>query len=177
MNRSDKATAIAVLNECWKPVTNAVLVDFTGLTVLQFNTLRRSIATVSSSCRVVKNRVALRAIEGTALAGLEPYFQGPTAAAYNDNDPVALAKALLDFAKDNPSLKVKAGVIDGEGVLEPAALAVLAKLPALPELRAQLLRVVQAPATRLVRLLAAPATQLAQVIKARADKLSESEQE
>lgn len=176
MNRSDKAAAIVALNKAWKPVTNAILVDFSGLSVLQVNDLRRKVRAASSSYIVVKNRMARRAIEGTALAGLASYFEGPSGVAFNDNEPVTLAKALADFAKDHPALTLKVGVIDGKDVIGPEDLAALAKLPTLPELQAQLLSVIQAPATRLVRLLATPGTQLAQVIKARQEKIAESTQ-
>ena len=174
MIRADKEAQISQLNERWQPVKNAILVGFTGLTVQQVNELRRKVRDADSSYLVVKNRLASRAAMGTALEPLADGFVGPTAVAYNDNDPVALAKLLSDFAKDNPEITLRAGVIEGSEVLDEGGLKTLAKLPGLPELRAQLLSVMQAPATRLVRLIGTPGTQLAQVIGARKKNLEES---
>jgi large subunit ribosomal protein L10 len=122
---------------------------------------------------VVKNRLALRAVAGTPLEPLHDRFTGPTAVAYNAGDPVALAKALADFAKDNPALTLRVGVVEGRQLVEDKGLEALAKLPGLQELRAQLLSMLQAPASKLVRLLATPGTQLARAVSERQKKLSE----
>jgi large subunit ribosomal protein L10 len=84
---------------------------------------------------------------------------------------VALAKVLVDFAKDHPALAVKAGVVSGSEVLNAEGVKTLSTMPGLPELRARLLGLLQAPATQLVRLLGTPASQLARVVKAHQDKL------
>ncbi len=177
MKRSDKAAQITALNERWQPVKNAILVGFSGLTVMQVNELRRKVRDASSSYLVVKNRLAVRAVEGTPLERLARHFEGPTAVAFNDNEPVGLAKLLSEFAKDNPALTFKVGLIEGKDVLDVDGLKALASLPGLLELRARLLSVIQTPATQLVRLLSTPATQLARVLEARREKLSESAQE
>jgi large subunit ribosomal protein L10 len=123
---------------------------------------------------VVKNRLAKRALEGTPLAALDADFSSSTAVAYNDNDPVALAKVLADFAKDHPALDIRAGLIEGKNVLDKEGAAALAKLPGMLELRGQLATLLATPATQLVRLLSTPASQLARVIDARGSKISES---
>ncbi|MFQ5720511.1 MAG: 50S ribosomal protein L10 [Acidobacteriota bacterium] len=176
MNRSDKVAAVAELNERWKPVKNAILVGFSGLAVEQANDLRRQIRTAESSYLVVQNRLAIRAAAGTPLEALIAGFAGPTAVAFNDNEPVGMAKVLADFSKENPALTLKAGVIDSHVVIDAEGLTALAKLPGLPELRAQMLRAIQGPATQLARLLATPATQLARVLQARQDKLAENDE-
>jgi large subunit ribosomal protein L10 len=107
------------------------------------------------------------------LEQLERHFESTTGVAYTADDPVALAKVLMDFAKDHPALRVKAGVVSGSQVLDPEGVKALSTLPSLPQLRARLLGLLQMPATQLVRLLATPATQLAQVLKAHQDKRGE----
>ena len=106
-----------------------------------------------------------------SLERLEARFEGATGIAYGADDPVALAKVLVDFARDNPALSVKAGVVSGSQVLDAAGVKALSAMPGLPELRARLLGLLQAPATQLVRLLGTPATQLARVVQAHREKL------
>ncbi len=108
---------------------------------------------------------------GTALEKLVAAFEGTTGVAYAGDDPVALAKVLVDFSKDHPALKLKGGIVSGSQVLDADGVKALSSLPSLPELRARLLGVLQAPAGKLVRLLSTPGTQLAQVLKAHQDKL------
>ena len=175
MNRQEKAAQVASLTELWQPARNAILVGFSGLSVTQVNELRRKIRDASSHYLVVKNRLARRAVEGTLLAPLASQFEGPTAVAFNDKDPVELAKLLAEFAKNNPALTLRAGVVEGKEVLQEKDLKALARLPGLQDLRAHLLRVVQEQAARLVRLLHGPAVQIARVLEARREKLSESD--
>jgi large subunit ribosomal protein L10 len=174
VNRTEKAAEIDALRQEFRQARNAFLVGFSGLTVPQVNDLRRKVRESSGSYRVVKNRLALRALEGTLLEPVAGRFQGPTGVAYNEGDPVALAKALSGFAKDNPGLSLRVAVVEGQQVVEDKGLQALAKLPSLPELQAQLLSLVQAPATKLVRLLSTPGTQTAQVLKARQEELAKS---
>ncbi len=174
MNRTEKTAEIEVLRQGFQQAQNAVLVGFAGLTVTQVNELRRKVRDTDSSYRVVKNRLALRAVAGTPLEPRPGRFQGPTAVAYNSGDPVALAKALSEFAKDNPALQLRVGVVEGRQLVEAEGLEALAKLPGLPEIRAQLLSMLQAPAAKLVRLLATPGTQLARALGERQKKLSET---
>jgi large subunit ribosomal protein L10 len=173
VKRSDKTAEIDYLQGQFQAARHAFLVGFSGLSVGQVSDLRRKVRETGSSYRVVKNRLALRAAKDTPLDLLSGEFRTSTAVAYNDNDPVALAKVLSDFAKDHPALVVRAGVIEGKEVLDGAAVESLAKLPGLPELRAQLLALVQTPATQLVRLLGTPATQVARALDERGKKLSE----
>lgn len=174
MNRGEKIAEVDYLQGQFKNAQNAFLVGFAGLTVTQVNELRRKVRAASSSYRVVKNRLAKHALKGTPLALLQDEFRSPTAVAYNDNDPVALAKVLADFAKDHPALDVRMGIIEGKNILDKAGAAALAKLPGMVELRGQLANLLATPATQLVRLLSTPGTQLARVIDARGSKISES---
>jgi large subunit ribosomal protein L10 len=121
---------------------------------------------------VVKNSLALRALKNTPLEKLGPHFDGTTAIAYTGQDPVALAKTLVDFMKDNPQISLKAGLVAGSQLLDANGVKALSSMPSLPELRSKLLGLFNAPAAKLVRLLATPATQMAQVLKAQQDKLT-----
>ena len=174
MNRGEKITEVEYLQSQFKGAQNAFLVGFSGLTVMEINELRRKVRGSSSTYRVVKNRLAKKALEGTPLEALQDGFHTSTAVAYNDNDPVALAKVLADFAKDHPALDVRVGLIEGKNVLDKAGAVALAKLPGLLELRGQLVNLLATPATQLVRLLSTPGSQVARVIDARGKNLSES---
>ncbi len=170
MNRTEKQELIDELHKELEASPHAVLLDFRGLDVPAVTEFRRKVKAAGSRYRVVKNSLALRAAKGTALERLKDRFEGTTGIAYTRNDPVALAKVLIDFAKDHPSLAVKMGVVSGDQVLDAAGVKTLSTMPGLPELRARLLGLLQAPAARLLRLLAAPAGQLAQVMRAHAEK-------
>jgi len=174
MNRSEKQQLIDELHAELEKSPHAVLVDFRGLSVPAATEFRRKVRAAGSRYRVVKNSLALRASKGTPLERLEARFEGTTGIVYTGDDPVALAKALMDFAKDNPALSVKAGVVSGSDVLDAEGVKALSTMPGLPELRGQLLGLLQTPASNLVRLLATPATQLARVLQAHGEKLEEN---
>src|SRR5512139_4176019 len=111
MNRTEKQQLIDELHKEFASSPHAVLVDFRGLSVPAVTEFRRKVKASGSRYRVVKNSLALRAAKGTALERLEAKFEGTTGIAWSADDPVALAKVLVDFARDNPSLSVKAGVV------------------------------------------------------------------
>jgi large subunit ribosomal protein L10 len=171
MNRTEKKQLIEELHKELESSPHAVLVDFRGLSVPAATEFRRRMRASGSRYRVVKNSLAQRASKGTPLERLEAKFEGTTGIAYSADDPVALAKVLMEFAKDHPALSVKAGVVSGSQVLDAAGVKALSTMPGLAELRAQLLWLLQAPPTQLVRLLGTPATQLARVVQAHHDKL------
>jgi large subunit ribosomal protein L10 len=169
--RADKVKFVADLNEQFAKSPHAVLATFRGLKVNQVNELRAKVGEAGGRYRVIKNRLAKRAAEGTGFAGLTEHLSGPCAIAMHESDPVALAKALSEFVKDNPQVELIAGLIDSEQVLDAAGVKQLSSLPALPELQAQLLALIQTPATTLVRLIQTPATQLGRVLDARREAL------
>jgi large subunit ribosomal protein L10 len=170
MNRTEKQTLIDDLHAEFGKSPHAVLVDFRGLTVPAVTEFRRKVRQAGSRYRVVKNSLALRAIKDTPLASLEAKFEQTTGVAYSSGDPVTLAKVLMDFAKDHPSLVVKAGVVSGSQILDPAGVKALSTMPSLPELRAKFLGLLQAPAVKLLRVLNAPGTQMVRVLKAKEEK-------
>jgi large subunit ribosomal protein L10 len=171
MNRTEKKQLIDELHKELESSPHAVLVDFRGLSVPAATEFRKRMRASGSRYRVVKNSLALRAAKGTALERLESKFEGTTGIAYSGDDPVALAKVLVDFAKDHPALSVKAGVVSGSQLLDAEGLKTLSTMPGLKEMRARLLSLLQEPASRLVRLLGTPGNQLARVMKAHQDKL------
>lgn len=170
MNRTEKQQLIDQLHSEFRVSPHAILVDFRGLTVPAVTEFRRRVRQSGSRYRVVKNSLALRAVKGTPLEGLAARFDGTTGIAYTGTDPVALAKVLVNFAKDNPNLKLKGGVVSGSQVLDADGVKALSTMPGMPELRARFLGLLQAAPARLLRVLNAPATKLARVIQAKHDK-------
>ncbi len=133
---------------------HAFLLGFQGISVPQVTALRARIRAQGGRYIVVKNTLALRAIGGKPLDQLRSQFTGATAVAYTDKDPVALAKALTEFAKDAPSIQFKGALLEGRAV-EASAVKEIASLPSREELIAKILFLLQAPIVRLARVLAA----------------------
>lgn len=142
---------------------------FEGLKVEEDFQLRRQVRQHGGSYRVVKNRLARQASEGTPYADVLGTLRGVTSLAYTVDDPVALVKALVAYAKDHPVFQFKAGVVEGR-VLDVDAINRLATLPGKEELYAKLLFLINSPAQRVVSLLAAPARDLAVVINQAVEK-------
>ena len=170
MKRAEKIDLVEQLNQEFSTKPHMVLASFKGLTVNQANALRRTISGIGGTYRVVPNRLAKRAAAGTGAEGLSASFSGPCGIATHVDDPVALAKVLAGFAKENPQIEIMAGLVDAREVLDQAGMKQLATLPSLPELQAQLLAMLQTPATMLVRLLGTPGTQVARVLDARQEQ-------
>jgi large subunit ribosomal protein L10 len=170
MNKTEKQALVDDLHKEFGRSPHAILVDFRGLSVPAVTEFRRKVRASGSRYRVVKNTLALRAVKDTPLELLGPKFDNTTGVAYTGTDPVALAKTLIDFAKDHPALVVKGGLVSGSQMLDADGVKALSAMPSLPELRSKLLGMLQAPASQLVRLLNTPASQLARVLKAHADK-------
>jgi large subunit ribosomal protein L10 len=171
MNKTEKQELIDALHADFVKSPHAILVDFRGLTVPAVTEFRRKVRQSGSAYRVVKNSLALRAAKGTSYEKLADKFEGTTGVAYSASDPVGLAKVLVDFAKDNPNLVVKAGLVSGSQLLDAEGVKALSTMPSLPEMRAKLLGLLQTPATNLVRVLNAPGGKMARVLAAHQEKL------
>jgi len=161
--RDEKQQEIDALKQEWNSTNNAVVVGFQGLNVEKDQQLRRQLREAQLQYRVVKNTLAHRAVEGTALAGLRDHFTGPTAVAYTDNDAVNLAKVLTKFAKENAQFTFKAGVVEGR-VIAVKDIHALASLPSREELISKIMFLAQAQAQRLAVTIAGTARNLAVVL-------------
>lgn len=172
LKRQEKETFVEALRGDFAKSQHAILVDFRGITVPAVTEFRRKIRQSGGHYKVIKNTLAVRALEGTPLASLKDKFIETTAIAYCDTDPVALAKVIVDFSKDHPQIVVKSGVVSGSQMLDANGVKALSTMPGLPELRSKLLGILQAPASKLVRLLNTPAQQMVRVLKAHEEKQS-----
>jgi large subunit ribosomal protein L10 len=154
LTREQKQQLVESYQSGFSAAPHAFLLGFRGITVPLDAALRSKVRESGGQYLVVKNRLALRAIESGSLAELREHFDGPTAVAYSATDAVALAKALADFAKDFPGLEFKVGVVDGRPVAGEDIKAI-AQLPTREELMAKLLFLMQASVSGFVRVLAA----------------------
>ena len=145
-----------------------VITHYSGLNVADITALRGQMREAGAGFKVIKNRLTRLALEGTKFEALSDLFVGPTAIAYSE-DPVAAARASVDFAKKNGKLVIRGGGL-GEQTLDTAAVMGLAALPSLDELRGRLIGMISTPATRIAGVLQAPAGQVARVIGAYAQE-------
>jgi len=168
MDRSQKADAVAQLNEVFNEVGVVVVTRNLGMTVDQSTELRTKMREAGASYKVAKNRLAKLALKDTDYVGLDEFLTGPTALAWSE-DPVAAAKAAVDFAKSNEKLEIVGGSM-GTQVLDEAGVRALASMPSLDELRGTIVGLVNAPATKIAQVVNAPANKLARVFGAYAAK-------
>lgn len=165
MNRTQKAQAVTQWTEKFGAAQATIFAEYRGLTVAQMTQLRTKMRGAVATFNVVKNRLAKRAASAAKMAGVEHFFKGPTAVAASRGDAAALAKALVEFAKDNEKLLLKGGVVEGK-VLDLGAIKALATLPAREVLLAQVVGMLRAPAQRVVNVLSGVPRQLVTVMKA-----------
>jgi large subunit ribosomal protein L10 len=168
MDRAQKAEAVAELNRTFSEVGVVVVTRNLGLTVAQSTVLRGKMREVGASYKVSKNKLARIAMDGTDYAGLSDLLTGPTALA-TSADPVAAAKAAVDFAKTNDKFEIVGGAM-GKQLLDADGIKALAALPSLDELRGKIVGLIVAPATKLATITQAPAAQIARVLSAYAEK-------
>jgi large subunit ribosomal protein L10 len=164
MDRSQKADSVAQLNAVFNEVGLVVVTRNLGLSVKQSTDLRSKMRDAGATYKVAKNRLAKLALKDTQYQALEEYLVGPTALAWSA-DPVAAAKAAVDFAKTNEKLEIVGGAM-GSTQLDAAGVKALAAMPSLNELRATIVGLVNSPATKVAQLVNAPAAKLARVFGA-----------
>jgi large subunit ribosomal protein L10 len=168
VDRAEKKEAVAALHDVFSKTSVVVVAHYSGLTVAQMQRLRKQMKAAGASVQVAKNRLAQIALEGTDVASIGPLLKGPTLIAHSA-DPVAAAKAAVAFAKENDKFVLLGGAM-GKTALNVDGVKALATLPSLDELRAKLLGLITAPATKLAQLSTAPAAKLARVFGAYAAK-------
>ena len=168
MDRAQKQESIESLKSVFTDAGAVVVTHYMGLTVAEMTDLRLRLRKEGAAIKVVKNTLALKALDGKLGEG-SALFTGPVAIAYGP-DAVSAAKVTVQFAKENDKLKIVGGVLDQTNVLDENAVRALATLPSLDELRGKLIGLIQAPATKIAGVLQAPAAQLARVFNAYATK-------
>jgi large subunit ribosomal protein L10 len=164
MDRSQKADVVDELKNVFAETSVVVVTRNLGLSVAQSTDLRLKMRDAGAQFKVAKNRLALIALEGSKYSPISDMLTGPTALA-TSADPVAAAKIAVEFAKTNDRLEIVGGAM-GETLLDVAGIKALAALPSLDQLRASLIGLVQAPATKIARTIAEPGAQLARVFGA-----------
>ena len=168
MDRSQKADSVAQLNAVFQEAGVVVITRNLGMSVAQSTNLRTKLREAGATYKVAKNSLAKLALNDTPYTGLDDLLVGPTGLSWS-TDPVAAAKAAVDFAKTNDKLEIVGGSM-GSQVLDAEGIKALASMPSLDELRAKLIGLVNAPATKVVQLVNAPASKLARVFGAYAAK-------
>ena len=171
MDRAEKKQAVATLHEVFSKTSVVVVAQYSGLTVAQMQTLRRQMKQAGASVKVAKNRLAKIALEGSDVASIAPLLKGPAVIAFS-GDPVAAPKVAVDFAKAHEQLIILGGAM-GTTSLDPNGVKALAALPSLDELRAKLVGLLVAPATKIAQVVNAPAAKVARVVQAYASKSEE----
>jgi large subunit ribosomal protein L10 len=168
VDRAAKKEQVTALNGVFKDANVVVVAHYSGLTVAQMQTLRKQMRQAGAAVKVAKNRLAKIALEGTDVASIAPLLKGPTLIAFS-NDPVAAPKVANDFAKAHEKFVILGGAM-GKTTLDLNGVKQLASLPSLDELRAKIVGLIQAPATKIAQVVNAPAAKLARVVQAYASK-------
>src|SRR5229473_2120566 len=163
VSRAKKVEQVEKLGQELKKVSSLVIATYSKLTVAQDFELRKTLRSSGAKYRVVKNTLAERAAKGTPAEGALKDLSGVTSIAYTEGDPVALAKAISKYAKDNPEFTFKAGVVEGR-VISIKEIQALATMPSKEELYSKLLFLLNSPAQRLVTVMNAVGRNLAVVI-------------
>ena len=164
VDRAEKKATIETLNGVFKASNVVVVAHYSGLTVAQMQTLRRQMKLAGAAVKVAKNRLAKIALEGTDVASIVPLLKGPTLIA-TSSDPIAAPKVAVDFAKANEKFVILGGAM-GKTSLNSDGVKALASLPSLDQLRAKLIGLLVAPATKIAQLANAPAAKVARVVQA-----------
>ena len=166
---TDKQSIVAEISEVASTSVSVVAAEYRGLTVGQMTSLRRKAKEADVYVRVIRNTLAIRAVENTAFVCLRPILQGPIILAFARQEPAAAARLIKDFAKSHEKLMVKGVAIDGQ-LLDAAQLDKVASLPTKDESIALFMAVLKAPITKFVRTLAEPNAKLVRTIAAVRDK-------
>jgi large subunit ribosomal protein L10 len=168
MDRAQKQVAIETLKSDFAGAGAVVVTHYMGLTVAEMTDLRGRLRQQGAQLKVVKNTLAIKALDGSVGEAGDALFKGPVAIAFGP-DPVSAAKVAAQYAKENDKFSLVGGLM-GEKVLDQKSVTALATLPSLDQLRGKIIGLLQAPATKIAGVLQAPAGQLARVMGAYASK-------
>ena len=164
MNRAEKQEMVESLGQIFSESGAVVVTQYAGLSVAEMTDLRRRMGAAGATYRVAKNRLAKIALENTDRSSAKDLFAGPTGIAYSA-DPVAPAKVVTEFAKENEKLVIIGGIV-GEQAVDTKGIEALAKMPSLDELRGKLAGVLNAPGNKLVATLNEPGGRLVRTLNA-----------
>ncbi|HWM30851.1 MAG TPA: 50S ribosomal protein L10 [Methyloceanibacter sp.] len=168
MERAEKREVVTALHDVFAKTGVVVVAHYAGLTVADMTRLRSDMRSAGGQVKVAKNRLVKLALEGTDAKGIADLLKGPTCLAFSA-DPIAAPKVAVKFAKGNEKFVILGGAM-GTQVLDANGVSSLASLPSLDELRAKLIGLVQAPASKIARILNEPGAQLARVFGAYGNK-------
>ncbi len=166
MDRAAKRELVTTLHDVFKDTGLVVVAHNTGLVAAQAAYLRKRVKEAGGAVKVAKNNLVKLALKDTKAEGVTDLMKGPTILAYS-KDPIAAARVAVKYAKENDKLVILGGAM-GNSILDANAVKALAELPSLDELRAKLIGLLNAPATKIARTIAEPGAQLARVIQAKA---------
>lgn len=169
MPNAENVEMLAAIKDDISNATAMWVVDYRGLTVKQIQQLRREITGADAAMKVYKNKIMQIALKETDSPDLDAVLAGPSAFVFANNDPVASAKVLRDFSKDNEDLEIKGGMMDG-AYLDADQVNAVAALPSREELIAKLLGTISNPLVGTVRVLNGPMESFARVLNAIADQ-------
>lgn len=168
MDRAAKSELVASLHNVFEDTGVVVVAHYAGLTVAEMTDYRQRMKQAGGHVKVAKNRLAKLALQDTPAVGITDLFKGPTCIAYSQ-DPITAAKIAVSYAKENDKLVILGGTM-GESVLDEKGVKALAELPSLDELRAKLIGLLNAPATKIARTIKEPSAKLTRVIQAKASQ-------
>jgi large subunit ribosomal protein L10 len=170
MNRKEKEEFVATLRAELSEARSIILANSVGIDANSMNELRAEIRASDSQYRIVKNTLAKLAVKDTDLEMLAEHFTGPTALAYSSEDAVAPAKVLFDYRKDDETLEIRGGYLNGKW-MDVDGVEQLSKMPGKDEIRAKLLNAMNGVATKFVRVLNAAPSDFVNVLNSRKDSL------
>ena len=173
MNRDEKVASVAELHERFSKASVALVASNLGLTAAEARALRRTVRAAGGEFKVAKHTLGKIAMKETPYAKCDSLLVGPRGLVFGYTDPVAVAKALVDFAEQNAKLQIDGGAVEGQLIAADGVKA-FSKMPSLPALQARIVSQALSPGSRIASSLQAPAQRIAGVVKALITKLEEA---
>jgi len=168
VDRAAKQELVTTLHDVFKDTGVIVVAHYAGMTVAQMTDFRKRMKEAGGTVKVAKNRLAVLALKETNSEGISDLFKGQTCIAYS-SDPMVAPRIAVKYSRENDKLVILGGAM-GSNVLDSSSVKALADLPSLDELRAKLIGLLNAPATKIARTIMEPGAKLARVIQAQASK-------